>query len=134
MTDEPKRGPEEGSGNPAAGVSPEVALGDLRRFPGMAAIGIYMLFLAGTVILGVATKHFPLLYLIFPMLFIAAGFGLLMMFRWAWALTLGAVGLLMAAFLYQFARQHAGFALVQGLLNLVFFFYLVRAEIRESLR
>lgn len=113
---------------------PNTLAKELSRLPGLIAIGLYMVLLAGTIILGVAIKQFPILYLFFPALFLAAGFGLLMMFRWAWALTLGAVALLMSLFLYQFATQHVSFALVQGLLNCVFFFYLVRAEVRERLR
>jgi hypothetical protein len=36
--------------------------------------------------------------------------------------------------LWVFSAQHQGAALVQGLLNLVFFLYLVRPEVREKLR
>jgi hypothetical protein len=104
------------------------------RFPALAAIGLYMLILAGVVILGVVTRHFPPLYLLFPVLFIAAGLGLLMLFRWAWALTLAAVVMLIGLFLFQFSRTHAPSALIQGLLNVVFFLYLVRTEVRGSLR
>lgn len=114
--------------------APISAKSALLRLPGLAAIGLYMLILAGVVILGVAGRHFPLLYLAFPPLFIAAGLGLLMFFRWAWALTLAAVVMLMGLFLYQYASAHAPSALVQGLLNLVFFFYLVRTEVRSNLR
>ena len=106
----------------------------LLRLPGLIAISLYMLLLAGTVILGVASRHFPPLYLFFPALFLAAGFGLLLLLRWAWALALGAVTLLMGLFLYQFTTQHAPSALLQGLLNLVFFLYLIRTEVRASLR
>ncbi len=120
-----------GSGSPDKHGVPQSAL---MQLPGLAAIGLYMLFLAGTVILGVATHHYPPLYLIFPMLFFAAGLGLLMLFRWAWAMTLGAVVLLMGLFLYQFTTQGAFSAVVQGLLNVVFFLYLVRAEVRNRLR
>ena len=134
MTGDPNRELMEGGGKAhgAGGVNtPIFALG---RMPGLAAIGLYMLLLAGTVILGVVMKYFPPLYLVFPVLFIAAGLGLLMLFRWAWALSLAAVLLMAGMFLYQFSRTHAGSGLVQGLLNLVFFFYLVRAEVREILR
>jgi hypothetical protein len=106
----------------------------LMRMPGLAAIALYMLFLAGVVIIGVAGKHYPPLYLVFPALFIAAGFGLLLLLRWAWALALAAIVMLMGVFLYQFARAHAPSALVQGLLNVVFFLYLVRTEVRSHLR
>jgi len=64
----------------------------------------------------------------------AASAGLLMLFRWAWALALAAVLLLVVYNLWIFASQHQGAALVQGLLNLVFFLYLVRPEVRERLR
>ena len=114
------------------GGGPRMAV--LMRLPGLAAIALYMLFLAGTVILGVATSHYPPLYLAFPVLFFAAGLGLLMLLRWAWALSLAAVVLLVALFGYQFVFQRAPSAIVQGLLNFVFFLYLVRAEVRSSLR
>lgn len=134
MTEHPEHEPELGNGIAPVGAAPNPPARELGRLPGMAAIGLYMLFLAGTVILGVVTKNYPALYLIFPVLFIAAGLGILMMFRWAWALTLAAVGMLMALFLYEFSTQRSGSALVQGLLNLVFFLYLVRAEVRSRLR
>lgn len=121
----PAPNPPGNSGQPQPGVM---------QVPGLAAIALYMLFLAGTVILGVATRHFPPLYLIFPVFFFAAGLGLLMLFRWAWALALAAVVLLLAVFLYQFSRQHALALLTQGLLNFVFFLYLVRTEVRSRLR
>ena len=118
-------------GNPNGPQPPANAI---FRFPALAAIGFYMLILAGVVILGVVTRHFPPLYLLFPVLFIAAGLGLLLLLRWAWALTLAAVVMLVALFLYQFTRTHAPSAIVQGLLNVVFFLYLVRTEVRDSLR
>lgn len=123
------RKPEEQSPSPAG---PRMNV--LIRLPGLAAIALYMLILAGTVILGVVSRHYPPLYLAFPVLFFAAGLGLLMLLRWAWALALAAVTLLVALFGYQFVVQHAPSAVVQALLNLVFFLYLVRAEVRENLR
>jgi hypothetical protein len=103
--------------------------------PGLAAISLYLLVLAGVIILGVAGgRHYPPLFLIFAAAFIAASGGLLMLFRWAWALALAAVFLLVVYNLWIFSSQHLGAALVQGLLNLVFFLYLVRPEVREKLR
>jgi hypothetical protein len=64
--------------------------------------------------------------------FIAASAGLLLLLRWAWALALSAVFLLAVYNLWIFASLHQGAALVQGLLNLVFFLYLVRPEVRED--
>jgi hypothetical protein len=107
----------------------------LLQLPGLAAISLYLLVLAGVIIVGVvAGRHYPPLFLIFAAGFITASGGLLMLFRWAWALALAAVFLLVAYNLWIFSTQHQGAALVQGLLNLVFFLYLVRTEVRERLR
>jgi hypothetical protein len=103
--------------------------------PGMAAIALYLLVLAGVIILGVvAGGHYPPVFLVFSALFIASSAGMLMLFRWAWSLALAAVVMLAGYNLWLFAREHQGAALVQGLLNFVFFLYLVRSEVREILR
>jgi hypothetical protein len=103
--------------------------------PGLAAIAFYLLLLAGTIILGVVSGgRYPPVYLVFSALFIAACAGLLMLFRWAWALALAAVVLLAAYNLWIFSSRHIAPALVQGLINLLFFFYLVRADVRSRLR
>ena len=107
---------------------------DLLRLPGLAAIGFYLLVLAGTIVLGVVGKHYPPIFLLFSAVFLTACAGLLMLFRWAWALALAAVFLLVIYNLWIFSTQHQGAALAQGLLNLVFFLYLVRPEVREKLR
>jgi hypothetical protein len=132
MSDQPKSTP--AAGDPGNPNGPQPPANAIFRFPALAAIGFYMLILAGVVILGVVTRHFPPLYLLFPVLFIAAGLGLVMLFRWAWALTLAAVVMLIGLFLFQFSRTHSPSAIVQGLLNVVFFLYLVRTEVRDSLR
>jgi hypothetical protein len=108
---------------------------DLLPLPGLAAIGLYLLALAGVIILGVVGgRHYPPLFLLLAAAFIAASAGLLMLFRWAWALALAAVFLLAIYNLWIFTSQHQMPALVQGLLNLVFFLYMVRTEVRSKLR
>ncbi len=108
---------------------------ELLPLPGLAAIGLYLLLLAGVIILGVvAGGHYPPLFLIFAAAFITASAGLVLLLRWAWALTLSAVFLLACYNLWIFSRQHQPAALVQGLLNLVFFLYLIRPEVRAKLR
>ena len=102
--------------------------------PGLAAIALYLLVLAGVIVMGVVGGHYPPLFLIFAAAFMAASAGLLLLLRWAWAMALGAVFLLAVYNLWIFASQHQGPALVQGLLNLVFFLYLVRTEVRKRLR
>jgi hypothetical protein len=108
---------------------------DLLPLPGLAAISLYLLVLACVIVLGVVSgQHYPALFLVFAACFIAASAGLLLLLRWAWALALSAVFLLVAYNLWIFASMHQGAALVQGLLNLIFFLYLVRPEVREKLR
>lgn len=101
--------------------------------PGVLAIGLYLLVLSGVIILGVATSHYPAIFLLLAAAFMAASAGLVLLLRWAWALALAAVFLLVCYNTWLFSRQHVPAALVQGLLNLVFFLYLVRTEVREKL-
>lgn len=108
---------------------------DWAPLPGLLAIGLYLLVLAGVIILGVvAGRHYPPLFLILAAAFVTASAGLVLLLRWAWALALAAVFLLACYNLWVFGSQHQAPAVVQGLLNLVFFLYLVRPEVREKLR
>ena len=102
--------------------------------PGVLAIGLYLILLAGVIILGVVGSHYPVVFLAVAAAFIAASAGLVLMLRWAWAMALGAVFLLSCYNIWIFSKEHSVPALVQGLLNLVFFLYLVRTEVREKLR
>ena len=103
--------------------------------PGLAAISFYMLVLAGVIVVGVVNgRHYPPLFLVLSAALITAGGGLILLFRWAWAMALAAVFLLAVYNLWFFTSQHQLPALVQGLLNLVFFLYLVRTGVRERLR
>ena len=104
--------------------------------PGLICIGLYMLVLAAVVTLGVVQGHYPALFLILSGLFIMASFGLIRMFRWAWALTLAAVFLLSCyyAWLFSHGQMPGEVALVQIGLNLVLFLYLVRNDVRARLR
>ena len=105
------------------------------QLPGLAAIALYLLMLAGVIVFGVvAGQHYPPLYLVLSAALIAASAGLLLLLRWAWAMALSAVFLLAIYNLWIFSSQHQGPALVQGLLNLIFFLYLVRPEVRVKLR
>ncbi|MDE3187932.1 MAG: hypothetical protein KGM96_10480 [Acidobacteriota bacterium] len=131
MTEEARDNSAESPQKPANAAPPQRLL----PLPGMAAIGLYLLLLAGVIILGVVSgRRFPPLFLLFAAAFIATSAGLLMRFRWAWASALAAALLLACYNLWIFSTLHAAPALVQGLLNLVFFLYLVRTEVREALR
>lgn len=107
---------------------------DLMSLPGVLAISLYLLVLAGVLILGVVGRHYPVLFLLLAAAFLTASAGLILLLRWAWAGALGAVFLLACYNLWIFGSQHGGAQLVQGLLNLVFVLYLVRTEVREKLR
>ena len=102
--------------------------------PGLAAISLYLLLLSVVIVVGVVGKHYPPILLVLPVFLIAASGGLLLLLRWAWALALAAVLMLSGYNLWIFTRMHMFAALIQGLLNLVFFLYLVRTEVREKLR
>jgi hypothetical protein len=103
--------------------------------PGLAAIALYLLLLAGTIIVGVvAGRRYPPAFLVFSALFITASGGLLRLFRWAWALALAATAMLSGYNLWLFTRSHQPAGLVQGALNLIFFLYLMRVEVRTRLR
>jgi hypothetical protein len=103
--------------------------------PGLGAIALYLFVLAGVIVVGVVGgRHYPPLFLLLSAALITASGGLILLFRWAWAMALSAVFLLGAYHLWFFTSQHQPPSLVQGLLNLVFFLYLVRPEVRERLR
>ena len=130
MTDESQ------SGQPAqpGPTSPGPPRPDLLLLPGLAAIALYLLVLAGVIILGAVTRHYPALFLLLAVAFVTAGAGLIFLLRWAWALALSAVFLLAGYNLWLFSRLHQIPTLVKGLLNLVFFLYMIRTEVRSKLR
>jgi hypothetical protein len=119
-------------------TDPETGQPQPRRgmLPGLAAISLYLMLLSGVIILGVVSggHYYPPVYLVFAAIFMAASAGLILLFRWAWALALGAVFLLAVYNLWIFATEQQTPGLVQGLLNMVFFLYLVRTEVRLRLR
>ena len=66
---------------------------------------------------------------------LAAGiFGLLRLTKWGWALVTAGCLLLATGDFYYFTHTHSGFFLIRGLLELVFFLYLIRPEVRDRLR
>jgi hypothetical protein len=136
MTEETQSSPTgrspEGEISTPAGTPPRR---DIVPLPGLAAIALYMFLLAGVIIFGVVSgRHYPPVFLVFSALFFTASGGLLMLFRWAWAMTLAAVLLLVAYNMGIAVSLHQLPSVVQSLLNLVFFLYLIRPEVREKLR
>ena len=107
---------------------------ELLPLPGLAAISLYLLLLSVILVVGAMSGHYPKLFLVLPVFLLASCGGLIMLFRWAWAMALAAVLLLSAYNFWLFAHFHLAPSIIQGLLNLVFFLYLVRTEVRERLR
>lgn len=107
--------------------------------PGMAAIVLWMLVTALFGVFGVLRHHFPAGaqatgVLLISTLLAIAGFGLMRLRRWGWALSLAAVFLSMCFFFWSLFRFHQLQYIVMATVNLVFFLYLVRPEVRERLR
>ncbi|HEX4040015.1 MAG TPA: hypothetical protein VHX37_18320 [Acidobacteriaceae bacterium] len=105
-----------------------------KLLPGIAAIGLWMFLLSVFVLVGVTRHHLPLLFLLFFLAFAMAGQGLLRLRRWGWALSLAAVLLTATYEIWFVAKTHELGLIVMAGLNLVFFLYLVRPEVRERLR
>ena len=133
MSTDPKN-PHPPTGNAVSGPLRGAQFAALLKLPGLVAIGVYMIFLAGMNVVSVVNHHADVLLLVLSPFFIAGALGLLLLFRWAWALTVAGLALTAGMYFYGFATQHASSSLVQGFLNLLFFFYLVRTEVREKLR
>jgi hypothetical protein len=137
MSEERNDNPEHPAGEPSQVVpsnEASPAKRELIPLPGLIGIALYLMLLAVVIVVGVVGGHYPPLLVLLPVFFLAACGGLLMLFRWAWAMALAAVLLLGGYNVWIFTRMHLGASLIQGLLNLVFFFYLVRPEVRERLR
>jgi hypothetical protein len=134
-TDNKPNTPETGPANQPVAAAPLPALRrDLLPLPALVAISLYMVVLAIVDVVSVVGGQFRPIYLVFSAFFFAAAGGLLMLFRWAWALTLAAVVLLAGLFFFKFYTDRQLPFIVQGLMNLIFFLYLVRPEVREKLR
>ncbi|HEX4066684.1 MAG TPA: hypothetical protein VHZ09_11735 [Acidobacteriaceae bacterium] len=105
-----------------------------KLLPGVAAIGLWMFALCLIGLVGVTMHRLPLAVLILCAAFATAGQGLLRLRRWGWALTLAAVFLSGLYGTWLLVRFHQTPAIVMMIVNLVFFLYLARPEVRERLR
>ena len=107
--------------------------------PGVAAISMFLLFVTMLNVYGALTGAYGMGRARYGVLavctLLAAGiFGLLRLRRWGWSLVLAGCLLLAMGDGFYFSKTHAGFFAVRGLLEMVFFLYLVRPEVRERLR
>ena len=127
----PERGPDPAPQTEE--LSPPPAQRQFTRLPALVVIALYMFLLAGINVVSVAKGLARPPYLFFSAAFFTAAMGLLLLFRWAWTLTLAAVLLLSGLFFYRFATLHDLASILQGGLNLVIFLYLIRPEVRATL-
>jgi len=101
---------------------------------GFGRIALYLLLLSGVIILGVVSgRHYPPLFLVFSALFMAPARAFSCSFAGV-AMALATVLLLAIYNLWIFTSLHQLPMLIQGLLNLVFFLYLIRPEVRCKLK
>ncbi len=107
--------------------------------PGMAAIALWMLILAVIGVTGALSGHYPgrgskAAVLVISSIFAFAGWGLILLRRWGWALTLGAAFCSMLFATYSIFRFRQSQWIAMAAVNLVFFLYLVRPEVQQRLK
>ena len=109
-----------------------------QMLPGIAGISMFMIFM--TMLNAYAALHGSFgngtaKYGVLTMCsLLAVGiFGLLRLRKWGWALVTAGCLLLSVGDFFYFEKTHAGFFLVRGLFDLLFFLYLSRTEVRERL-
>jgi hypothetical protein len=109
-----------------------------RMLPGLAGIALFLLvftlinvFAALNNVYGAGAIKYGILALC--TILVAGIFGLLRMRRWGYSIVLAGCLLLSAAYFYVFSRVHQGPMIVQGCFMLVFFFYMVRPEVRDRM-
>jgi len=61
-------------------------------------------------------------------------FGLLRLFRWGWVLVISGCLVMSIGDCVAFMNTHVGFFLIRALLEMVFFLYLSRTEVRDRLK
>ncbi|MHB1022447.1 MAG: hypothetical protein ACYC46_03970 [Acidobacteriaceae bacterium] len=110
-----------------------------KLLPGVAGIAMWMLALALIGVVGVLHHAFPsqgALFAVLPIstLLALAGLGLLQMRRWGWAIALASVLLMACYYSYTALRTHQLNGLFMAVIDLLFFLYLMRPNVRERLR
>jgi len=107
--------------------------------PGMAAISMFLLLVtmlnAFAALRGVFGTG-PAKYGIFAVcsLLVIGVFGFLRLRRWGWALVTAGCLVMALGDIYYYGHSRVAFFIVRSLLELCFFLYLVRPQIRERLR
>ena len=119
---------------------PGTPAGEARgMLPGVAAIAMFLLlvtmlnaFAALHGIFGAGPAKYGILFVC--TLLVAGIFGMLRLKRWGWALVAGGCLVMACGDIFVYTHNHVGFFMVRALLELCFFLYLSRTEVRERLR
>ena len=119
-------------------ISPISRLEKGRMLPGLAGIALFLLFLTlvnvyGALVNAYGRGAYKVGILCLCTILVAGIYGVLRMQRWGWAIIAGGTILLSAGYFYVFRLTHSPFYLIQGLLMLVFFLYLIRPEVRDRM-
>jgi hypothetical protein len=109
-----------------------------RMLPGVAGIAMFLLLFTLINVFAALRNTFGTSAIKFGILaictiLVVGIFGLLRMRRWGYSIVLAGCLLLSASYFYVFSRIHAGPLVVQGCFMLVFFFYMVRPEVRDRM-
>ena len=105
-----------------------------KLLPGMAAIAVWTFLLSLIGLIGVTTHKLPLIYLVLCVAFAAAGQGLIARRRWGWAMTMAAAILSATWAMWVVFKTHQPMELGLAAVNMIFFLYLARPEVRARLR
>jgi len=109
-----------------------------KMLPGLAGISLFLLFLTlvnvyGALVNAYGTGALKIGVLCLCTILVAGIYGVLRMKRWGWAILTAGTILLSGGYFYEFRVVHAAFYIIQGLLMLVFFLYLIRPEVRDRM-
>ena len=109
-----------------------------RMLPGVAGIALFLLLFTLINVFAALSNRFGATAIKFGILalctiLVIGLFGILKMRRWGYSIVLAGCLLLSASYFYVFSRVHQGPMVVQGCFMLVFFFYLVRPEVRDRM-
>jgi hypothetical protein len=106
--------------------------------PGLAGVAMFMMFLTLINVYGALSNAFgngagKYGVLTLCTILVAGLFGLLRMRRWGWSIVVAGCLLVVCGDAWIFAHTHVGFFAIRALLMLVFFLYMVRAEVRDRM-
>jgi len=115
-----------------------IPAGKGQLLPGIAGICLYMLLVALMGCVGIFRGQYTgavARYTILPIctMVVVGVFGLLRMRRWGWALVLAGTLMLAMGYVAMSRTTHNPGMLVMALLDLCFFLYLVRTEVRDRM-